>query len=160
MSNARESREQQLDRNLIELLNELRVTGTGIQVLLAFLLIVPFNTGYKHTDGFEHVVYFVALLSIATAAVLLIAPSVHHRVLFRHGERPFIVAIANSLAIAGMALLAIGLVAILVLLSDVVIGPLAAGVVGVAAAITVPGLWFAIPIARRTDEDSRDHGQT
>jgi hypothetical protein len=86
------------------LLNELRVTGTGIQVLLAFLLIVPFNVGYRRTDRFEHVVYFAGLLLIAAAAVLLIAPSVHHRLLFRHHQRAFIVDRANQLAITGMAL--------------------------------------------------------
>src|ERR1700747_2361401 len=117
-----ESPEERLDRNLIELLNELRVTGTGIQVLLAFLLIVPFNVGYRRTDMFEHVVYFAGLLLIAAAAVLLIAPSVHHRLLFRHHQRTFIVDRANQLAITGMALLALGLVAILVLLADVWFG--------------------------------------
>ena len=142
------------DRNLIELLNELRVTGTGIQVLLAFLLIVPFNTGYRRTDTFEHVVYFIALLSIAASTALLIAPSIHHRLLFRHHERPFIIALANRLAIAGMALLAVGLVAILVLLSDVVCGPLAAAVVGGCAAVLVVALWFAIPILKRADARS------
>ncbi|HWF56656.1 MAG TPA: DUF6328 family protein [Solirubrobacteraceae bacterium] len=145
-----ESRQAQLDRNLIELLNELRVTGTGIQVLLAFLLIVPFNTGYKHTDDFEHVVYFVALLSIAAATVLLIAPSVHHRLLFRQHERAFIIDLANSLAVAGMGFLAIGLIAIMVLLSAVVIGGLAAAIVGVLVSLIVGGLWFGIPSARRT----------
>ena len=147
-----ESPEQRLDRNLIELLNELRVTGTGIQVLLAFLLVVPFNTGYKRTDSFEHAVYFVALLSIAGSAILLIAPSVHHRMLFRHGERPFIIGLANQLAIAGMILLAIGLVAIMVLLSDVVVGAVAAAIVGAATLIAVASLWFAIPITRREEE--------
>jgi hypothetical protein len=147
-----ESVEHRLDRNLIELLNELRVTGTGIQVLLAFLLIVPFNTGYKHTDGFEHGVYFVALLSIAASAVLLIAPSVHHRVLFRHAERPFIIELGNRLAIAGMVLMAVGLVAIIVLLSDVVIGPVVAAIVGASMALLVAGLWFAIPTTRREQE--------
>ena len=152
-----ESPEKRLDRNLIELLNELRVTGTGIQVLLAFLLIVPFNTGYKKTNGFEHAVYFVALLSIAASAVLLIAPSVHHRVLFRHRERPFIVEFSNRLAIAGMVLLAIGLVSSMVLLSDVVFGPSAAGIVGPIAALFVGGLWFGVPLTRR--EEEKDPGQ-
>jgi hypothetical protein len=145
-----ESDAERLDRNLIELLNELRVTGTGIQVLFAFLLVVPFNSGYKRMDDFDKVVYFVALLSLAGSAALLIAPSVHHRLLFRRGQRPFIVRTANYLALGGMALLAIGMVAILVLISNVVFGTAAAAVVGGLAALLLVGLWFAIPILRRS----------
>ncbi len=148
-----ESREHRLDRNLIELLNELRVTGTGIQVMLAFLLIVPFNARYGRLTTFERAIYFVALISIAGSAVLLIAPSVHHRLLFRRRQRPFIIAMANRLAIAGMLLLAIGLTAILVLLAHVVYGPTAAILVGILTGTMVTGLWFAIPLARRHAQD-------
>jgi hypothetical protein len=145
-----ESDAERLDRNLIELLNELRVTGTGIQVLLAFLLIVPFNSGYKRLHEFDKVVYFVALLSIAGSTIMLIAPSVHHRLLFRHGQRAFIVRTANSLALAGMALLAVGLVAILVLISKLVFGAAAAAVVGSLGAVLLFVLWFVIPVLRRS----------
>ena len=143
---------KQLDRNLIELLNELRVTGTGIQVLFAFLLVVPFNSGYHRMSGFDKIVYFVALLSIASSSLLLIAPSVHHRLLFRHRERLFIVETANRLAIIGMVFLAIGMVAILILLSNVVFGTIAAALVGVLAALAVALLWFSIPLVRRAEE--------
>jgi Kef-type K+ transport system membrane component KefB len=149
----KESEAERLDRNLIELLNELRVTGTGIQVLLAFLLIVPFNSGYKHLTSFDKHVYFVALLCMASSTMFLIAPSVHHRLLFRHGQRPFIIAVANELAIIGMILLAFGLVAIMVLLSNVVFGTAAAVAVGGLAALLVGGLWFLIPLARRKEEE-------
>jgi hypothetical protein len=144
-----ESDAERLDRNLIELLNELRVTGTGIQVLLAFLLVVPFNSGYKRLHEFDKVVYFVALLSLAGSTTLLIAPSVHHRLLFRQKQRQFIVRTANRLALGGMALLALGLVAILVLVSNVVFGGAAAAVVGVLAAALLSFLWLAIPLLRR-----------
>ena len=155
----RESENQRLDRNLIELLNELRVTGTGIQVLLAFLVIVPFDSGYKTITQFDKDVYFVALLTIAGAAVMLIAPSVHHRVLFRHGERPYIVEMANSLALVGMVLLAVGLVAILVLLTNIVFGTVATVIVGILTAGTVGGLWFVLPgVRRHRDESSRAAG--
>jgi Family of unknown function (DUF6328) len=147
-----ETRAETLDRNLIELLNELRVTGTGIQVLFAFLLIVPFNSGYERMSRFDKVDYFVALLCIAVAAVLLIAPSVHHRLLFRQRQRAFIVGTANVLAIIGMAFLAVGLTAILVLIGNVVFGEAAAITVGVFAACVVSALWFAIPLTRRAEE--------
>src|ERR1700677_4205157 len=97
--------EQRLNRNTIELLNELRIAGTGIQVMFAFLLIVPFNTGWQHTDSFERTVYFVTLLVVAASAFLLLAPPVHHRLLFRHGEKRFLIQLGNYFAIAGMALL-------------------------------------------------------
>jgi uncharacterized protein DUF6328 len=143
---------EQLDRNTIELLNELRVATTGIQVMFAFLLIVPFNTGWDQIDGFERTVYFVTLLIVAASAFLLMAPAIHHRILFRHGEKRFLVRIANYFAIAGMSLLALGFVGILVLLSDVVLGGAAPVIVGALAAAFVGGLWFVLPIVRRDEE--------
>jgi hypothetical protein len=147
-----ESPARRLDRNTIELLNELRIAGTGIQVMFAFLLIVPFNTGWRHTDSFERTVYFVTLLVVAASAFLLMAPPVHHRMLFRHGEKQFLVRLGNDFAIAGMALLAVGFVGILVLLSDVVLGGAAPAIVGGLASVFVASLWFGLPIVRRDEE--------
>lgn len=144
-----ESPAQQLDRNTIELLNELRVAGTGIQVMFAFLLIVPFNKGWRDVDSFERTVYFVTLLIVATAAFLLMAPPIHHRILFRMGQKRFLVRTANHLAVAGMLLLAVGLVGILILLSDVVVGGSAPLIVGALAAAFLGGLWFVVPIVHR-----------
>lgn len=146
-----ESPAEQLDRNTIELLNELRVAGTGIQVMFAFLLIVPFNKGWREVDSFERTVYFVTLLTVATAAFLLMAPPVHHRILFRMGQKRFLVGIANQVAIAGMVLLAVGLVGILILLSDVVVGGAAPLIVGALAAAFLAGLWFVVPIVHREE---------
>lgn len=143
---------ERLDRNTIELLNELRIAGTGIQVMFAFLLVVPFNNGWHHVDSFERTVYFVTLLIVATAAFLLMAPPVHHRILFRHGEKRFLIRTANYLAIVGMGLLALGFVGILILLSDVVVGGAAPVIVGALAAAFVGGLWFLLPIIRRDEE--------
>jgi hypothetical protein len=144
-----DSAEKTLDRNMIELLNELRVSGTGIQVLFAFLLVVPFNAGYRRMTQFDRIDYFIALLCIAIAATLLIAPSVHHRLLFRHHQRAYIVRTANRVAIAGAGFLAVGLTAILVLISNVVFGGVAAVTVGTIAAVVVVILWFGIPLRRR-----------
>ena len=96
---------ERLDRNTIELLNELRIAGTGIQVMFAFLLVVPFQQGWSKVDGFERTVYFVTLLFVAVASFLLMAPPIHHRILFRHGQKPFLVAVANVVAIVGMVCL-------------------------------------------------------
>jgi hypothetical protein len=147
-----ESQSQRLDRNTIELLNELRVAATGIQVMFAFLLVVPFNKGWQKVDGFERTVYFVTLLIVACAAFLLMAPAIHHRILFRQGQKPFLVRIANDLAIAGMSLLALGFVGILVLLSDFVLGGAAPIIVGALAGALVGGLWFILPVVRRDEE--------
>jgi hypothetical protein len=147
-----ESAGQRLDRNTIELLNELRVAGTGIQVMFAFLLVVPFNQGWQRVDGFERTVYFVTLLVVAAAAFLLMAPAIHHRILFRQGQKPFLVRMANDLAIAGMSLLALGFIGILVLLSDFVLGGAAPVIVGALAGAAVGGLWFVVPILRRDEE--------
>jgi hypothetical protein len=147
-----ESQPERLDRNTVELLNELRIAGTGIQVMFAFLLVVPFNTGWKQVDGFERTVYFVTLLVVALAAFLLMAPPIHHRLLFRHGEKPFLIRIGNYMAIGGMICLGLGFVGILVLISDVVVGGAAPAVVGALALALVAGLWFVLPLARREED--------
>ncbi len=140
---------ERLDRNTIELLNELRLAGTGIQVMFAFLLVVPFQHGWSSVDGFERTVYFVTLLFVAVAAFLLMAPPIHHRILFRHGEKRFLISVANYVAIAGMVCLGIGFVGILLLISDVVIGGAAPGAVAAGAALFIGGLWFVLPLIRR-----------
>jgi hypothetical protein len=97
-------------------------------------------------------VYFVTLLVVASAAILLMAPAIHHRILFRQGQKPFLVRTANNLAIAGMASLALGFVGILVLLSDFVVGSAAPLIVGALAGAFVGGLWFLLPLVRRDEE--------
>jgi hypothetical protein len=146
---------ERLGRNISDLLNELRVAGTGIQVMFAFLLIVPFNTGWKKASAFDRWDYFITLLCIATAAVLLIAPSVHHRLLFRQRERPYLLRVGTRLAIVASGFLAVGLTGILVLVSNFVFGTVAAVSVGIAAAVVVTSVWFALPLGRR-HERSRD----
>jgi Family of unknown function (DUF6328) len=143
---------ERLDRNTMELLNELRVAGTGIQVMFAFLLVVPFQTGWQHVDSFERTDYFVTLLIVATSAFLLMAPPVHHRILFRRGEKRFLVRTANDLALAGMSFLALGFIGILILLSDVVLGGAAPVIIGALAAAFLAGLWFVLPLVRRDEE--------
>jgi hypothetical protein len=147
-----ETPDEQLDRNTIELLNELRVAGTGIQVMFAFLLVVPFNAGWSTTTSFERAVYFVTLALVALATFLLMAPPVHHRLLFRQHEKPYLIAVANKLAIAGLALLALGFTGIMVLLSDYVVGGDAPIVAGALTLAITGGLWFALPLLRRGRE--------
>jgi hypothetical protein len=144
-----ESPLERIDRNTIELMGELRVAGTGIQVLFAFLLVVPFNQRFAKLSSFERYDYFVTLLCIAGAAALLIAPAIHHRLLFRRNEKPFLVDVANRTTIAAVALLSVGFTGILVLISDFMFGEVTAIVIGTIAGIGLAALWFGIPIRRR-----------
>jgi ABC-type lipoprotein release transport system permease subunit len=133
------------------------VASTGIQVMFAFLLIVPFNTGFSKLTSFDRYCYFVTLLCLAAAATLLIAPSMHHRLLFRRKEKDYLVAMGTRLAIVSGVFLTAGMTGILVLISNVVFGATTALVVGVLTAAIVGGLWFGIPLLRRRRVP--DHGR-
>src|SRR2546421_6407122 len=103
-----ETEHERVDRNLTELLGELRVALPGVQVLFAFLLTVPFQQRFQTASTFEKNVYFVALCSAALASILLIAPSAYHRVEFRLQDKAHIVDVANRFAVVGFAFLGIG----------------------------------------------------
>jgi hypothetical protein len=122
------------------------VAGTGIQVLLAFLLVAPFNQRFKTLTAFERDDYFVTLVCIAVAAALLIAPSVHHRIMFRQGEKSYLVEVGSRLAIVASAFLAVGLTGIIVLITHMVFGSGASIVGGIVAAVVLCGVWFALPL--------------
>jgi hypothetical protein len=121
--------------------------------MFAFLLVVPFNTGWTRTTSFERTDYFLTLVMVALAAFLLMAPPVQHRLLFRHHEKRWLVTVGNRLAIAGMACLALGFTGILVLISAYVVGGLAPWIVAVATLTITGGLWFGLPLARRGREE-------
>src|SRR5215218_6736335 len=103
----RESKEERLDRELIELLNELRVALPGVQVLFAFLLIVPFSNGYANMTALQKDVYFGTFLCTAVATAFLIAPSAQHRLRWREHDKEHLLVTANRQAIAGTAFLAV-----------------------------------------------------
>ena len=144
----KETEEERLDRNLMELLQELRVAQLGIQVLFAFLLIVPFQQGWVKVTDFEKTVYYVTLLSTAASSILLIAPTARHRLRFRELDKRWIVDTSNRLAIAGLVFLAISITGAILLISEVVYDsitvPVATGVVFTA----ILWLWFLAPLAR------------
>jgi hypothetical protein len=147
-----ESDKERMDRELIELLNELRVALPGVQVLFAFLLVVPFQQRFRTVTDFQQTVYFVTLLLAAAACALLIAPSAHHRVLFRAKEKRTLLVTANGLAIAGMACLAAAMVGVLTLITDFLYGTATTIVVAVVAAGLFAGLWYAFPLRRRAGD--------
>jgi len=144
----RETALERLDRNLEELMGELRVIVTGVQVLFAFLLIVPFNTGFAHVGGFERTVYFVTLVLAALAAVCTIAPSAQHRFLFRHDDKRHIVFSSNRIVIAGLGCLAGAMCGCLLLVTTRIFGAVAGAIVAGIGAIPFAVLWFALPLSR------------
>ena len=145
----RETELERVDRNLTELLAELRVLATGVQVLFAFLLTVPFSARFGRLTSGERYLYLVVLIAASAAAGLLIAPSALHRLLFRQGDKPRLIQIANQMAIGGIACLAIAMTGILALISGEVFGWVAGGIVGAFALVFFGGLWFGLGFRRR-----------
>jgi hypothetical protein len=153
-----ETQLERLDRNLEELTGELRVVVTGVQVLFAFLLVVPFDTGFAHVGSFERAVYFVTLVLAALAAVCTIAPSAQHRFLFRHDDKQHLVFMSNRVVIAGLAFLALAMCGSLLLVTSTLFGIAAGVLTAVLGAVPFAVLWFAVPIRRlrALDRDERD----
>jgi hypothetical protein len=148
-SGRRETPEERADRNLTELLQELRVALPGIQVMFAFLLIVPFTERFQELSGFQEKLYFGILLAVAAATALLIAPTVGHRLLFRRQEKEYLVTVGNGLALAGLFLMAVAMCAVIALISDFLFGA-ATAIISTAATVSVfGGFWYAGPLMRR-----------
>jgi hypothetical protein len=140
---------ERLDRNLEELTGELRVVVTGVQVLFAFLLVVPFDARFAHIGSFERTVYFVTLIFAALAAACTIAPSAQHRFLFRYDDKQHLVFVSNRVVIVGLGFLALAMCGSLMLVSSELFG-IGAGVLTVSlAALPFGVLWFAMPLWRR-----------
>jgi Family of unknown function (DUF6328) len=147
-----ETQKERIDRELIELLNELRVVLPGVQVLFGFLLVVPFQQRFVDITDFEVDIYYVAFIAAALANVLLIAPSTYHRIRFREGDKENLVRLSGRLLIAGTASLAVSLTATVFLITDVLFGGGPGIVAAVAAALVVAGFWFGIPLLRKASD--------
>ena len=131
-----ESPKERADRELIELLNELRVVLPGVTVLLAFLLAVPFAKGWPKVTPFERDVFVVAVIATGVSIAFLTAPSSYHRLRFRHGNKEHIVKLGNRLTIAGIVASAVSLEAVVLLVMDYVLS--------LGAAIAAAGSLFAV----------------
>jgi uncharacterized protein DUF6328 len=155
-----ETEHERLDRNLEELTGELRVVVTGVQVLFAFLLIVPFNSGFAHVGAFERAVYLITLLLAALSAVCTIAPSAQHRWLFRHDDKRHLVFSSNRVVIAGLGFLALAMCGCLLLVTTKLFGARAGGLTAGLGSIPFLALWFAIPMRRAAalDREQRRGG--
>jgi hypothetical protein len=144
-----ETEKERLDRNLNELLQELRVALPGVQVLFAFLLTVPFQQGFQKATDFQKDVYGVTLLLTALASALLMAPSAYHRLEFRQDDKQHIVFMANRLSIVGFAVLAAAMSSAVLLVTDYLYSSTTSALATIGAALVLYGLWYALPLARR-----------
>jgi hypothetical protein len=155
--NSQESAKQRVNRELIELLNEIRVALPGVQVLFAFLLILPFQERWPSITDVERVAYYIAVLATVTASILLIAPGPYHRIRFRDEDKFDLVRFGNRMLLSASAFLAIAIVSSFYLVSAVVLESQLAGMVAALAGVFVFTFWYAIPVyERQKDRNRRD----
>ena len=150
-----ETEKQRWDRNFGDLLQELRVAQTGVQILFAFLLTMPFSAGFSKTTQFQQNVYLVALGAAAFAAAMIISPVAFHRALFRQGRKPELVQYAHRMATGGLAFTLIAMVASVLLITDYLLSFPAALVLTAVAAVVFLTFWAAVPWLRHSwiDDD-------
>ena len=149
-----ESDKERRDRELIELLNELRVVLTGVQVLFAFLLTLPFSDRFHDLESTQELMFTVAFMATATASVLLMAPTAYHRIRFRQRDKERLLRWANRFAIAGVVFLAIAIGTIVLLVIDVLYELRTAALVAGAVTALIAWAWFALPLSRRIEDDA------
>jgi hypothetical protein len=143
-----ETDKERTDRNLQEMLGELRVALPGVQVLFAFLLVVPFNQRFAAVTDFQKTLYLITLLFTTSSTVCLIAPTVHHRLEFRKQHKEYIVRTGNRIVIAGLALLAVAMTGAVLFVTDVVYGTTTTIAAGAGVALAFALLWYVIPLRR------------
>jgi Family of unknown function (DUF6328) len=146
--------ERKRDRQMIELLNELRVALPGVQILFAFLLTVPFSQRFSQLTGFHTDVYYVTLIATALSTACFITPSAAHRLRFHQNDRPWIVESANAMTIAGLVFLAIALSGSVLLITDLLFDGPRVWIYSGAVGLVIVGLWFVRPLARYARDSS------
>jgi ABC-type xylose transport system permease subunit len=144
-----ETQEERDDRNLMELLQELRVTGLGVQVLFGFLLAIPFTTKFSRLSTDQRGLYIATLLLAALATAILIAPVAYHRLVFRHREKERLVKAANILAVVGLAVVSLAVTAAVALILSYVASGLPTVLITIIVLGVFAGLWFVFPLTQR-----------
>ncbi|HET6381238.1 MAG TPA: DUF6328 family protein [candidate division Zixibacteria bacterium] len=142
-----ESAKQRVDRELAELLDETRVMLPGVEILLGFLIILPFSGGTEIT-GFERALYLASLLSASGGLALLVTPTIYHRMHFREVDKERLIFLANRLFIAASALIALAIGLAVYLVVQTLLGGVLAGLIAGANAALIAGLWFVLPLLR------------
>ena len=148
---APEDRKERVDRELIELLNEIRVALPGVQVLFAFLLVVPFQQGFTNVTDLTRLVYFAGLASSALSIAFLITPTTYHRINLRRGvdEKEEMFFTSSRLALIGTGFLAVGIGCSMFLIAGVLFGHLTAFVVTALTLVVIVMLWYVLPLRAR-----------
>jgi Family of unknown function (DUF6328) len=136
------------DRQMIELLNELRIALPGVQILFGFLLTAPFAAGFRRISPAQRTLFYAALLATAVSTICLIAPSATHRLRFHQSDRAYLIETANKYLIAGLVFLAVAIILALVMITDVLYRGSAMFVFPALVALLLVGLWFARPLVR------------
>jgi Family of unknown function (DUF6328) len=144
----RTQEERKRDRQMIELLNELRVALPGVQILFAFLLTVPFTQRFPQLTGFQRDVFYITLVAATLSAACLIAPSAAHRLRFHQSERTWLIESANELMIVGLGFLAIAIGAAFLLITDVLFDGARVWIYSIFVWLVILGLWFLRPLTR------------
>ena len=141
---------ERIDRNLVELLQEVRVVQTGVQVLFAFLLTAPLAPRFPDLSTFQRLTYFATLLTAGAAVILLIAPTAYHRILFRLGDKEHLVSVANRFTLAGLTCVAVSITGALLLVTDLIFADTIVVIATTAlAAMTCVVSWCLAPLRRR-----------
>jgi Family of unknown function (DUF6328) len=148
MSDGHGAEEAKRDRQMIELLNELRVALPGVQILFAFLLTVPFTQRFPQMTAFQRDVFYITLVATTLSAACLIAPSAAHRLRFHQQEREWLIESANVLMIAGLVFLTVAIGAAFLLITDVLFDGARVWIYSAAVWVAIVGLWFGRPLAR------------
>jgi hypothetical protein len=149
MSDDRTTEEAKRDRQMIELLNELRVALPGVQILFAFLLTVPFANRFPKITDFQRDVFYITLVATTISAACLIAPSSAHRLRFHKNERAWLIESANALLIAGLGFLAVAIGAAFLLVTDMLFDGPAVWIYSAVVWVVIVTLWFGRPLYRR-----------
>jgi hypothetical protein len=148
-----ESRKERIDRELIELLNELRVALPGVQFLFAFLLVVPFQQRGSQISDLQRGAYFVALAAAALATALLIAPAAQHRILFRQHDKENLLRRSNRSARFGLFALGVAICSALLLVVDALFSTTLAWATAAALAVLLAWWWLAVPLWMRAHHE-------
>ncbi|MEW2593564.1 DUF6328 family protein [Micromonospora aurantiaca] len=155
---SKESEKQRWQRNFADLLQELRVAQTGVQILFAFLLTLPFSNGFGRTTEFQRDVYILALLTAAASAAMIISPVAFHRALFRQGRKPELVRFAHRMATGGLFFMLIAMVSSVLLVTDFVLDRPIAFLLSALTGVWFLIFWAILPFSRRNwgDDDIDD----
>jgi hypothetical protein len=142
---------ERCDRNLVELLQEVRVVQTGIQILFGFLLTVAFQPKFQKLSSFQKADYFGTLLAAAITLIMLTAPSSWHRILFRRGDKAHLVDVANRFTMTGLATMGITVIGVVMLLSDIAFPTPVTVIITTIAVVACAMAWYVMPLARRRE---------